>query len=71
MYELINKFKYFKSIKLNKILEEKRRKILLEWVDGKPETEIFIKYGDFGKAIIKAEKSRLCFPALDAAYYLK
>lgn len=60
---LINRFRRFKLRKLDKILEEKRKIILLEWVNGQPESEIIAKYGDFGEAVIKAEKARLSFPA--------
>ncbi|MGL4953881.1 MAG: hypothetical protein ACRC4Y_00145, partial [Cetobacterium sp.] len=63
IYTLINKFRRSKLRKVDNLLEEKRNLILLKWVNGKSESEIIERYGDFGQAVIKAEKARLSFPA--------
>lgn len=60
---LTNWFRRSKSKNIDTTLYEKREEILLNWINGQSELEIITKYGDFGEAVIKAEKSRLSFPA--------
>lgn len=39
--------------------EEKRIEILNQWIDGKSMKELHKQYGDFSKAVIMAETSKM------------